>query len=165
MTRHEFMRLLRESLTGEIPDSAIEENMRFYNRYVDDEMNKGRREADIFAELGDPRLIARTIMETWQSDDTSLDDDGYSSSQDDGYGYRQEDDPGYGSFVNVNGRHLKLDKWYMKLIPIAVMILVVCFVFWVLFGLLHLTFAVLTSPVFWVILAVLMVLGYFSQRR
>lgn len=181
MTRHEFIGRLREALNGEIPTSAIEENVRFYNRYLDDELSKGRREEEILQELGDPRLIAKTITETWQSDDTSMDDDGQTYYSQDGYrqgsydqgsayGTYEEDgsrSDGFGgdSFVNINGRSVNRNKWYWKVIPVVIIFLVVAFVFWVLSGILHLTFSIVTSPIFLVILLAILVWGYFSRRR
>lgn len=173
MSRHEFIGLLREALQDEIPQSAIEENVRFYNRYIEDELAKGRSEEDVFAELGDPRLIAKTITETWQSDDTSLDDDGDSRSGFGGGGFasdsyeengRRSENYG-GPYVNINGKQVNMNKWYMKVIPILIVILILLFVFWVMFGILHLTFSILTSPVFWVVVAVLCIAGFFSKRR
>jgi len=185
MTRHEFIGGLREALAEEmpgegIPRRVIDENVRFYNRYIDDELAKGRSENDIFAELGDPRLIAKTISETWQSDDTSLEDDedrsgGYGRSygsgsrggvfRDDGeYAGGGADGQG-GPFIHINGRNVNMNKWYIKAIPIVVVALIVLFIFWVLFGLLHLTFAILTSPVFWVIVVLVMVSSIFFKRK
>lgn len=170
MDRREFINGLREALAGEIPESVVEENIRFYNRYIDEELGKGRRAEEVFAELGEPRLIAKTITETWQSRDTSLGegsgayDGGNGRIYSDGYenGGRQESGKTY---VNINGREVNMNKWYMKVLPIAIVLLVVFFFLWVLFGLLHLTVSILMSPVFWVIILVCMALGFFSRRR
>ena len=40
MTRHEFISRLREALTGEIPPEEIEGNIRFYNNYIDQELQR-----------------------------------------------------------------------------------------------------------------------------
>ena len=168
MNRHEFIGGLREALAGEIPDSVVEENVRFYNRYIDEELEKGRREEDVFAELGEPRLIAKTIAETWQSRDTSLEDGSGAYDGGNGRVYNGDDEGGRQSsktYVNINGREFNMNKWYMKILPFVIMALVVFFVLWVAFGLLHLTVSILTSPVFWVIVLVFMALGYFSRRR
>ena len=82
--------------------------------------------------------------------------------------YNGDDEGGRQSsktYVNINGREFNMNKWYMKILPFVIMALVVFFVLWVAFGLLHLTVSILTSPVFWVIVLVFMALGYFSRRR
>ena len=40
MNRREFIDGLREALAGEIPSAVVEENVRFYNRYIDEETGK-----------------------------------------------------------------------------------------------------------------------------
>ena len=175
MTRHEFISRLREALTGEIPPEEIEGNIRFYNNYIDQELQKGRSEAEIFGELGDPRLIARTIMETWQSDDTSLDDDGYGggSNYSGGYSgysdYAGYDSGGRGEYGSDSrsGRDRGGSglKWYHKAIPVVIIALILFFILWVVTGVLRLTVSILLSPVFWIIVVALIVLGYLSRRR
>ena len=38
--------------------------MQYYRNYIEDEQQKGHTETDILNELGDPRLIARTLLDT-----------------------------------------------------------------------------------------------------
>ncbi|MDD7266970.1 MAG: DUF1700 domain-containing protein [Lachnospiraceae bacterium] len=64
MTQREFMQELLDSLAEELSSVQVEENRRFYEAYFAQEKQKGRSEAEILAELGDPRLIAMTIIET-----------------------------------------------------------------------------------------------------
>ena len=70
-----------------------------------------------------------------------------------------------GAYVNINGRDINMNKWYIKVLPVAILLLIVVFFFWVVFGLLHLTFSILFSPVFWVIVIVCLALSFFSRRR
>ena len=62
MNRDEFLRTLREALSGEIPPNIIEENIRYYDAYIADEVRKGRTEEEVIEELGGARVIAKTIM-------------------------------------------------------------------------------------------------------
>lgn len=64
MNRYEFIRELKEALAGNVPSRVIAENEAFYQKYIEDELQKGRSEAEIMAELGSPRLIANTIIDT-----------------------------------------------------------------------------------------------------
>jgi len=65
MTKQEFIDRLRSALNGKISPNQVMENVNFYEDYINTEMRKGRTEADILQTLGDPRLIARTIVETY----------------------------------------------------------------------------------------------------
>ena len=61
MTKIEFLSILRQSLEGEVDPNEIEQNIRYYDQYI------GIRPVDeeeiILNKLGDPRLIAKTIIE------------------------------------------------------------------------------------------------------
>ncbi|MCD8084108.1 MAG: DUF1700 domain-containing protein, partial [Clostridiales bacterium] len=63
MNRGEFLQGLQNALSGNVPPAVVRENLSYYSGYIRDEMQKGRSEADVMEELGDPRLIARTIMD------------------------------------------------------------------------------------------------------
>ena len=56
--------MLRRDLNGDVPSAVVEENIRYYDSYITDEVNKGRWEEEVIAEIGDPRLIAKNIEET-----------------------------------------------------------------------------------------------------
>lgn len=64
MNRFEFIKELREALSGSVSAKVIAENEAFYRKYIEDELQKGRSEAAIMEELGSPRLIANTIIDT-----------------------------------------------------------------------------------------------------
>lgn len=63
MTRQEFLDGLTASLSVSGSDKLIEENRVFYNEYIDTEVTKGRTEGEVIAELGEPRLIANSILQ------------------------------------------------------------------------------------------------------
>ena len=48
---------------GRVPYSVIQENLNYYNSYIDGETAKGRPELQVIEELGGPRIIARTIVD------------------------------------------------------------------------------------------------------
>ena len=64
MTKQEFLDRLRMSLHGKIPPGQVVENLQFYEDYINTEIRKGAAEEEVMAGLGDPRLLARTIVET-----------------------------------------------------------------------------------------------------
>ena len=63
MSRAEFIEKLRIALSGNVNINKIDETIRFYNDYIDMEVKKGKSELIVLEQLGDPRLIAKTIIE------------------------------------------------------------------------------------------------------
>lgn len=88
MSKKEFVDRLRTSLNGRVASESVADHIKYYEEYIDTEMQRGRSEDDILGMLGDPRLIARTIIDTSDSDvggeyrESSYQSSGY---QDTGY--------------------------------------------------------------------------------
>ena len=72
MTKTEFIEALRKSLYGKVDDNELAGNISYYGSYIDGEVARGRSEAEVCEELGDPRLIAKTIVETYNMNDDPL---------------------------------------------------------------------------------------------
>lgn len=64
MDRQAFLNTLRQTLAGEVSADTVNENINYYNEYIVTEIRKGRTEEEVLQSLGDPRLIAKTIIET-----------------------------------------------------------------------------------------------------
>ncbi len=64
MTKQEFLERMRQALNGKVSSGLVMENLRYYEEYINVEIRKGRSEEEVLNELGDPRLLARTIAET-----------------------------------------------------------------------------------------------------
>ncbi|HIW81392.1 MAG TPA: DUF1700 domain-containing protein [Candidatus Acetatifactor stercoripullorum] len=64
MTKQEFISRLRAALSGKLSPGLVEDHINYYEDYINTEIRKGRTEEEVLASLGDPRLIARTIVET-----------------------------------------------------------------------------------------------------
>ena len=69
MDRNEFTSTLRAVLTGEVPASVVEDYVRYYEAYISQEIASGKSEREVMESLGDPRLIARTIIDTQRQQD------------------------------------------------------------------------------------------------
>ncbi len=63
MTRDEFLRTLNAELNQNVSADVIREQLAYYSAYIDDALAAGKKEAEVMEELGDPRLLARTIMD------------------------------------------------------------------------------------------------------
>ena len=63
MSKEEFLTTLANKLQEGMTSSQIEEQIRYYSGYIDGEMARGRLESEVLAELGDPVLLARTLLD------------------------------------------------------------------------------------------------------
>lgn len=128
MSRQEFIERLRISLKNALSPSMVEEHVRYYEEYIHAELNKGRTEQEILASLGDPRLIARTIIETNTSDESNETNQGWNyEEQYNNNGY------GYGGFQQTTTREAgEVRKMYH--VPGWVWILVAVLIIIVIFG-------------------------------
>lgn len=64
MEKQEFLDKLRTALNGRIPTFQVTENVNYYDDYINTEVRKGRTSEEVMRSLGDPRLIAKTIIQT-----------------------------------------------------------------------------------------------------
>ena len=63
MDRTEFIERLQRALAGGVNSSRVAENVQYYREYIDMEIRKGRNEEEVLESLGDPRLLAKSIIE------------------------------------------------------------------------------------------------------
>ncbi len=137
MTKNEFIDGLRTALTGELPDIEIANNTRFYEDYIKSKSTNDKEE-EVVEQLGDPRLIAKTIIETYQIShgplyNGSKHDGAYQDAQTtDGSTY-QDYRSGYDNETNEYGRSFKLNinsslTWYQKMIIALVAVCLVIFI-------------------------------------
>ncbi len=64
MTKEEFTEILGAKLSEELSSAEVISQIQYYRGYIDGEMKKGKTEEEITAELGDPLLIARNIIDS-----------------------------------------------------------------------------------------------------
>lgn len=136
MTKKEFLDILADALSGNIPMSEVNENIKYYRDYIE---NGESSEEEALKKLGDPHLIARTIIDSFKASKGSMADyytkqarDEYSkiSSGNSYDSYNNEN-----SYENVSGHKRGLSflsnlTWYEKIIGILgiIVVLVVIFV-------------------------------------
>ncbi len=63
MTKQEFLEQFEDALVGELSNAAIYDHKQYYERYIGNELRKGRPEREVLDELGNPRLIAKTLID------------------------------------------------------------------------------------------------------
>ena len=64
MRQEEFLTSFQEALTGKVSDKIIQENVGYYRNYINKEIQAGKMEEEVLRMLGDPRLLAKTIIES-----------------------------------------------------------------------------------------------------
>jgi len=123
MDRGEFLSVLRESLEGFIPMEEVETNIDFYRNYFEE---SGQSDKKVIDELGDPRLIARTIIDAYKASKGPM-ADYYTEQARSEYSreHSEEYDDMSGSYYQY-GRKV---KWYEKLLFWAIIIIVIVLLF------------------------------------
>lgn len=64
MGKREFLEILGERLAEELPRELVINQLQYYEAYIEGEIQKGRKVSEVMDELGDPILIAHTIINT-----------------------------------------------------------------------------------------------------
>jgi uncharacterized membrane protein len=62
MNKTEYVNQLEKLLAGKISPDLLQDTIRYYREYIDFEIRKGRAEQEVLDSLGDPRLIAKSII-------------------------------------------------------------------------------------------------------
>lgn len=138
MTKSDFLNILRQTLVGEVSESVVNDNINFYSNYIDDEMRLGKSEEEVLRALGEPRLIARTIIDTNTSSYGQNATYHYSNESSE---YQGED--GYSGRDNKHIRVFNLNTWYGKLLILFIILLILFLIGSVLTFLLPLVFPIL----------------------
>ena len=129
MTRQDFLQELRFALQGQSSQEAVNDNIRYYDNYIMEEVQKGNSEEAVVERLGNPRLIAKTLIDTKKQFGRTEESEYYSES------YRQAETgkglhAGYsqdkGWDIRLGG--LKLNSWYGKLLLAAIAIFIIVIV-------------------------------------
>lgn len=133
MTRQEFMDTLGRALRRELSEQEVQDNLRYYESYIDREVTNGKSEADVLAQLGDPRLIARTILQVDQQKEEAM-EQGYSSQEtvytedaDGTFRESYERGDGYGEESSFGGK-VKMHSFQVKGWLFLAIVLIVVFV-------------------------------------
>lgn len=119
MNKNEFIEKLQRTLAGGLNSSQVAENVRYYQEYIESEIRKGITEEEVLAQLGDPRLLAKSIIEANKHAGES-----YGSNRE----YDEEltdDSAGAGRYGGGYERRIMLPGWLMMVIITVVVILVI----------------------------------------
>lgn len=126
MTKIEFLEVLRQSLAGEVSREVIEQNVRYYDQYIS---SQREGEDKVINDLGDPRLIAKTIIE---SDKAARKKGIYNGNQSSYSDYKEDDEEDNYKQEDVHAFHpfFKEIKWYHKLaIVLAIIVALIAIIY------------------------------------
>ena len=155
MTRAEFLQGLRTELEGRVPYSVIQENIRYYDSYISDEISKGADEAEVIENLGGPRIIARTIV------DAALNTDDNSQSREYSGPYGTVDrEESYQDTYHRNVHYVDFSKWYVRLAAGLIVFFIIFLLMSLFFGIIGLAGWVLSY--IWPVLLILMIFWMFK---
>ena len=147
MNRTEFLDTLRSQLSGQMHEGKVAAHVRYYEDYIQSQVRSGRDEQQVLDELGDPRLIARTLLDT-DVDNGQLDYEEYSTYSDDAQNTRSS---------SRNHVHVwRFDTWYSKLLGVVILLIVVFLLF-------HILVAVI--PFFAVLALILFIVSLIKNRN
>lgn len=145
MTRQEFLDELRIALQGKIGQNRVNEHVQYYDNYIMEEARKGRTEQEVIQSLGNPRLIAKTLIDTDNKEHNNRADYDNTSrrSYDNGGELGRDTTVGY-----------KLNRWCSKLLLILIAICIIIIVTKVLAFLLP-----LVLPIMFIIIIIMLISG------
>ena len=145
MTKIEFLEKLKEALMEDVDMQTVRENVEYYDGYIRGETASGRSEEEVLDELGDPWIIARTII------------DAQGQNRQGEYEYEApQEQYGRSTSGTVKTSFWAFDTWWKKLLLILVIVGIISVVLSVVAGLVSLVMPVLI-PVLVVVIVVKMV--------
>lgn len=127
MNKQEFLSELRRNLVGEVPGQEVDKNIAYYEEYISSDGSES--EQCRIDEIGDPRLIARTIIETYKISHKTY----QTHASDTAYAENVEDD--YDSMRNTSemgGENLFKIPLKVKVWGIVSVIILVFLLYWIL---------------------------------
>ncbi len=140
MDKAAFLKELDNSLSGEVTDHIKNDTVNYYNKYIVDEVNKGRDEEDVIKSLGSGNVVAKTVIEAEKAKANGGRTSGYTSHTQTAYEGSKDNEKGLHVNMNDAGEtelkfgKLVLNSWYGKLLIVCLLVLFVCVVVSVLMG-------------------------------
>ena len=152
MDRGEFLSVLRESLEGFIPMEEVETNIDFYQNYFEE---ASQSDKEVIEELGDPRLIARTIIDAYKASKGPMADYYAEQARSE---YSREHSEEYEDMSGSYYQYGRKVKWYEKLMFWAIIstVIVLLFTFVVVF-------VVYVLPVILLVLLIKILVDHFRR--
>lgn len=159
MDRNEFLNRLREALENDLSGPAVQEHIAYYDDYIRSEMASGKSEQEVLDMLGDPWVIARTIIDSAENAAEYGNRAGGAYQTYDAEKGRYEEEEKQ-KVQNPYARLLGLNTWWKKLFFLLGIVLVIVVILSVITGLIAFTMRFLLP-----LLAILLFVKWISRRR
>ena len=170
MNKYEFLDQLGAALSGEVPSEEINSQLEYYNVYIK-EKSLNMNEKEVIKELGNPRLIAKTIIDGYEraygysykakssnNYHEQWDSSGHSSSTN----YNKDLSKGSKSFdQGYNRQDNKVISWYVKLLVTLVIALIIILV--IILGTVLIRILLLLIPIVIVTLLIIFLIRLFRN--
>ena len=153
MEKMEFLNVLRIHIQGVDDIAFVNDTMNYYENYIETEIRKGKSEEEVINKLGDPRLIAKSILAS-------------RSVEPEGEGYSESMGTDGAPFVDDNRLHFTTKKGQVVKIPLALLKwggLAVGITVVVLFAMLAFRIIGFFMPIICLILLVSIVINFFRN--
>ena len=138
MTQRDFIQQLEQALAGELGHGVVKENIDYYEQYIEGEVKKGKAEEDVVSSLGDPWVIAKTVIQAQGSQDEFGSNYRGNVEQ---YSWGDEREASGSPYVKVH--HFGLGSWRRILAVVLVVALVVVMTGVLLVGVIYILLPIL----------------------
>lgn len=150
MRKEEFLEKLRARLSQTMSVQEVTAQIRYYENYIREQVQSGRSEEEVLEELGDPLLIAKTLMDVQETQET------YSCPESNIYdeqGEQEADD------AQKELHRMKIKTRGGCLLAAIIFVVIVAMILWAAGTvLIHLL------PVLIPVMVILLVVAYFKQK-
>lgn len=120
MNKTEFIEGLRRSLSSINDYTFVNDTIAYYENYIETQIRKGMTEDAVMQQLGDPRLIAKSIRAT-HAPEKGAEADRYGQFEENPYG---KDRGASGTMFSFNGRQIQMPPILIKIIGVLILLLV-----------------------------------------
>ncbi len=123
MKKQEFLEKLYDALCESMDKSEAQIHVKYYKQYIEEKVREGKKEKDVIAELDNPRLIAKSLIEAG--------DDAFKYSDDVGEYKFEYDDVNKNMYENIEiSPKGKLYLWGVGIL----VVLIIAAIIWAIFG-------------------------------
>lgn len=127
MGKSEFIQQLRRSLSSINDYTFVNDTISYYENYIESQIRMGKTEEEVMRQLGDPRLIAKSICATREENEKEE----FAKDSSNGYTDASNQKGAY-TILNLNGRQMRMPSWVMKILTIVIVALVLILLFTIL---------------------------------